>query len=214
MEVSCLRVWPLNSENNTSWRDKYTFGRNIVGCDNNEEEEDDDGNDNGYERFAWKVESLESQKLEAAKIVSAKVSPFFEWDSNDNLVVHQHTKVIKSYEGGEGDDGGARTYPVVFSSLPTFYAGITRTNRLQGKTDLIRYGDSETEYIANDLLDLILDTSIEIQYLHEWQEGDMVIVDNYQVSHGREPWSHGERKVLVSMWDKKDKGVFVDQNEV
>ncbi|GME84632.1 unnamed protein product [Ambrosiozyma monospora] len=136
------QVWNLNSDNNTSWRDKYTFGRNIVGYDEKGE-------------TFWKVEGLENQKLEAEKIVKDKVSPLFEWDSDDNLVVHQHTKAIKSYEG---------KYPVVFSSLPTFYASIARTSRLAGRTDLIRYGDSDTEYIPNDFLDLILDTSIEIHF--------------------------------------------------
>ncbi|KAJ6037287.1 Clavaminate synthase-like protein [Penicillium herquei] len=31
-------------------------------------------------------------------------------------------------------------------------------------------------------------------------EGDMLLVDNFQVSHGRKPWK-GERKILVSMWE-------------
>lgn len=32
------------------------------------------------------------------------------------------------------------------------------------------------------------------------EEGDLLLVDNFQVSHGREPWE-GERRILVSMWD-------------
>jgi hypothetical protein len=32
------------------------------------------------------------------------------------------------------------------------------------------------------------------------ESGDLLLVDNFQVSHGREPWE-GERLVLVSMWE-------------
>lgn len=32
------------------------------------------------------------------------------------------------------------------------------------------------------------------------QDGDLLLVDNFQVSHGRQPWV-GDRLVLVSMWD-------------
>lgn len=40
------------------------------------------------------------------------------------------------------------------------------------------------------------------------EEGDLLLCDNFQVSHGREPWE-GERVILVSMWEGPTKiGVY------
>jgi hypothetical protein len=41
----------------------------------------------------------------------------------------------------------------------------------------------------------------EIKVSLTMEPGDLVLVDNYQVSHGRDPWFDGERVILVSMWD-------------
>ena len=32
------------------------------------------------------------------------------------------------------------------------------------------------------------------------EEGDLLLLDNFQVSHGGQPWE-GERIILVSMWE-------------
>jgi alpha-ketoglutarate-dependent taurine dioxygenase len=32
----------------------------------------------------------------------------------------------------------------------------------------------------------------------QWQQGDVALVDNYRVMHGRRPF-HGERRVLASL---------------
>jgi alpha-ketoglutarate-dependent taurine dioxygenase len=36
------------------------------------------------------------------------------------------------------------------------------------------------------------------------EPGDLVMVDNYQVQHGRYPWFDGERKIVVAMWDTEN----------
>jgi alpha-ketoglutarate-dependent taurine dioxygenase len=46
--------------------------------------------------------------------------------------------------------------------------------------------------------------SNEIQVCVKTQPGDIALVDNYQVSHARAPWTKGDRKILVSMWDTQD----------
>ena len=50
------------------------------------------------------------------------------------------------------------------------------------------YLDKLIEVIDKEAIPLLLD------------EGDLLLVDNFQVSHGREPWE-GDRLILVSMWE-------------
>ena len=60
------------------------------------------------------------------------------------------------------------------------------------------YGDGTaipTEYLQQ--LEQVVD-GLEVNLCLE--EGDLLLVDNHQVSHGRKPWV-GDRRILVSMWD-------------
>jgi alpha-ketoglutarate-dependent taurine dioxygenase len=49
-------------------------------------------------------------------------------------------------------------------------------------------------------LDKLIDVVDKEEINVALEEGDLLLVDNFQVSHGREPWE-GERRILVSMWD-------------
>ncbi|WYZ35256.1 hypothetical protein EsH8_I_001532 [Colletotrichum jinshuiense] len=60
------------------------------------------------------------------------------------------------------------------------------------------YGD-ETP-IPRRLLDKLIDVIDKEEISLVLEEGDLLLVDNFQVSHGREPWE-GQREILVSMWD-------------
>ena len=44
----------------------------------------------------------------------------------------------------------------------------------------------------------VLDLAAQFTFDLQWQTGDMVIVDNYLVMHGRRPFT-GQRKVLASL---------------
>ena len=50
---------------------------------------------------------------------------------------------------------------------------------------------------ANDMR-LAIDLADELSYDLQWQEGDIALVDNFQVMHGRRPFS-GKRKVFASL---------------
>lgn len=174
------QTWPLVTDNNTSWSDRFCFGRHL-----NKESED-----------------IEEQKKKAEVLVKSKVSTEFEWDSENNLVVHQRTDPIRLYEPSLGDE----LYPVFFNSIATYYADIKYNLSGHRKTKPLKYNDGEI--IPEAFLDAVLEASVDLSFKHEWREGDVVIIDNYQVSHGREPWRNGERKVLVSMWDKAEKSEY------
>jgi len=60
------------------------------------------------------------------------------------------------------------------------------------------YGDGSP--IPRKYLDKLIDVIDKEEISLTLEEGDLLLVDNFQVSHGREPWE-GERVILVSMWD-------------
>lgn len=172
------QVWPNKTDNNTSWHDRFCFGK-----------------------YLEKNDTLDSRKLKAEKVIQDTVSRHWEWDADNNdLIVHQHTKPIRVYKNSE------RSYPVFFNSIPTYYADIRNKSEGSQKTKSIEYDNGEV--IPRDYLERTLKASIDLEYKHEWQEGDIVIVDNLQVSHGRSPWRNGKRKILVSMWDKAKKAEY------
>ncbi|VEU20732.1 DEKNAAC101543 [Brettanomyces naardenensis] len=171
------QVWKYETDDHTGWTDKYSFGRDILEGD-----------------------SLEQKKKKAEPLIAEYVSKDFHWDpSTNDLIVGEHTQPLRTYENE------SESYGVSFNSIPTFYAGMKYKKNSYGKTRSISYDDGGE--ISEYYLDTILETSRELEYNHEWEEGDIVIVDNYQVSHGRKPWK-GVKKVLVSMWDKPSKAKF------
>ena len=62
-----------------------------------------------------------------------------------------------------------------------------------------RYDDGTL--IPRKYLDRMLDIIAQVEFELTWEEGDLVLVNNYRTSHGRCPWSEGDRKILVSMWE-------------
>ncbi|EKG10559.1 hypothetical protein MPH_12417 [Macrophomina phaseolina MS6] len=60
------------------------------------------------------------------------------------------------------------------------------------------YGDGEI--IPSEYFDAAVEFIRETRALVPWREGGVVLLDNYAVQHGREPWT-GERKLLASLWD-------------
>lgn len=172
------QIWPLKSDNNTHWSYKFCFGRNI-------DVEDHD---------------FEHHKEVAIELAKEIASPVCEFTENLDLRVSQYTDPIRVYEPKRGDP-----YPCFFNSIAAFYANVKYQIDGYSKTKNISYNDGGR--IPEKYLDLVLQKSIELAYKHVWEEGDIVIVDNYQVSHGRCPWK-GERNILVSMWDEIDKADY------
>jgi alpha-ketoglutarate-dependent taurine dioxygenase len=58
------------------------------------------------------------------------------------------------------------------------------------------YGDGTP--IESSVLAEIRQTYLESSFLFPWQKGDILILDNFLVAHGREPFS-GPRRILVSL---------------
>jgi alpha-ketoglutarate-dependent taurine dioxygenase len=60
------------------------------------------------------------------------------------------------------------------------------------------YGDGSP--IESWILDEFRDAYQQEKIAFTWQEGDILLLDNMSVCHGRAPYS-GERKILVGMAD-------------
>ncbi|KAJ0425230.1 hypothetical protein BJY00DRAFT_308558 [Aspergillus carlsbadensis] len=70
-----------------------------------------------------------------------------------------------------------------------------------------QFGDGSPMNV--DDLDTLLDIAEEGAVNVEWEEGDLVILDNYAVQHSRQPWV-GERQVLAALWDDDSEGRIGD----
>jgi len=60
------------------------------------------------------------------------------------------------------------------------------------------FGDGEP--IDDAMMDHILDVYRQLEVSFQWQEGDVMVLDNVLTAHGRNPFV-GERKILVAMGD-------------
>ncbi|KAF2806585.1 Clavaminate synthase-like protein [Mytilinidion resinicola] len=59
---------------------------------------------------------------------------------------------------------------------------------------------SDGELIPDQFLETAVEIIDEIKAKVAWQTGDVLLLDNHQVQHAREPWT-GSRKLLASLWD-------------
>ena len=53
----------------------------------------------------------------------------------------------------------------------------------------------------------------KFEYYNSWQSGDLLLVDNMRIAHGRNPFL-GERKVIVAMMDSVFRKSTEVQNEL
>ncbi|CDK29246.1 unnamed protein product [Kuraishia capsulata CBS 1993] len=145
-------------------------------------------------------DSIETKRTKAEKMIR-RLTDDFHWNEDGSVTLKQHVPAF-------------RQHPV--TGKPTFFNGVVGrygTAKSHGALEPPHRGSDGGFYLPNTYdngepipfadLDRALAISRELEFVHAWEEGDLVLVDNYQVSHGREPWKRGEeRVVLVSMWDE------------
>jgi hypothetical protein len=141
-------------------------------------------------------------KKAKAELQVRRLTPHFWWKDDDSLEVHQHVPALRRHP--------ATGKPVWFNSL----AGRYGTAKDRGATDPPYIGDDGMAFppamyedgtpLEKKYLHRMWEISNEIQVLVKTEPGDLALVDNYQVSHGRAPWTKGDRKIMVSMWDTLD----------
>jgi hypothetical protein len=141
-------------------------------------------------------DSLEVQKQKAEKLAKEFISENIKWTENDDLSISAFTRPVKTFKGE----------PLLFSSIAAF------GNKYNTEKPKIKFGNGDL-FDKKDL-DLYNEVTDELEYKHAWKSGDIVLVHNYQVSHGKSPYYDGKRVTLVGMWDEKTPShEFVDYFE-
>ena len=83
-----------------------------------------------------------------------------------------------------------------FNQVIAAYRGWKR--RDDDSLPVITFGNGDL--IAEEVLEAIAELSTQFTYAAQWQDGDIAVVDNYRVMHGRYPYSgNRKRKVVVSL---------------
>ena len=83
-----------------------------------------------------------------------------------------------------------------FNQVIAAYCGWKR--RDDSRLPVITFGNDEL--IPEEVLNTVADLSHQFVYPAQWQDGDVALVDNYRVMHGRYPYSGSrKRKVLVCL---------------
>ncbi|KAH8655249.1 hypothetical protein BX600DRAFT_385851 [Xylariales sp. PMI_506] len=166
------------------------------------------GNEAKVNEFNWAGEHSFGQEFQAGDDDATKrqkvekqvrkLTSDFRWLEDNSLELTQHIPGLRRapsngrptwFNGLVGRHGitrdiGALEPPHIgrdgMTYLPCVYGDGTVIPR--------EYLDKLIEVIDGEEIDVVL------------EEGDLLLVDNFQVSHGREPWE-GQREILVSMWD-------------
>lgn len=161
------------------WEDKDSFGHEI--------EEGD---------------SLEVMKQKAEKQVR-RLTDHFTWNADGSLTITQYLPAFRVHP--------TTKQPVFFNGLIGRFGTSKDKGALEPPYKGVDGGIympttfANGELIPKDQLEKLLAISRELEFTHRWDEGDLILIDNYQASHGREPWDGGDRVVLVSMWDDGEK---------
>ncbi|KAH8172081.1 taurine catabolism dioxygenase tauD, tfdA family protein [Sarocladium implicatum] len=160
--------------NGFNWAGEYSFGQEFQ-----------PGDDNA------------TQRTKAEKQIR-RLTDDFEWQEDGSLELTQHIP-------------GLRRHPV--NGCPLWFNGLVGRHGItrdigaldpphigrDGMTYLpCVYGDGTQ--IPREYLDKLIEVIDKEEIYLKLENGDLLLVDNFQVSHGRQPWE-GDRLVLVSMWD-------------
>jgi alpha-ketoglutarate-dependent taurine dioxygenase len=121
------------------------------------------------------------------------------WNDDGSLTVTQvrpatrlHPKTGEEVWFNQADQFHPSTHPkAIYDSLMALYGG-----REELMPQTATFGDGSA--ISVEMLDAVRDTVREEMRLFAWQRGDLLMIDNMLVCHGRRPFA-GPRKILVSM---------------
>ncbi|KAH7024775.1 uncharacterized protein B0I36DRAFT_251075 [Microdochium trichocladiopsis] len=125
----------------------------------------------------------------------------YQWHDDGSLSVTHIVPLIRRHEE---------------TGLTTWFGNLTSAwgrTRHHGATEPPHLGDDGSyhpppEYgdgspIEKKYLDLALLLAEQAQVVVDWEQGDIVLLDNYAVMHSRCPWK-GKRTVLAALWDNNN----------
>lgn len=134
---------------------------------------------------SWRS-TLSTDDKSAAEDKLRKLGYQWEWLEQDSLRVT--TAVLPAVR--ETDNGRQ----VFFNQLIAAFRGWKDTRNATEKS--IRFGDDSA--ISEEAMAKAIQIGDELSFDMPWQSGDVVLVDNFLVMHGRRPFE-GQRRVLASL---------------
>ncbi|NKB34362.1 MAG: SyrP protein [Pseudomonadales bacterium] len=140
--------------------------------------------DSGQGR-SWQ-DTLGVSNKEAAEARLRKLGYCWEWQKGQSLKVT--TPVLPAVRKL---GNGSKSF---FNQLIAAYKG-WKDSRNDGRK-VIQFGDDTA--IADELMERVCSLAEDITFDHYWENGDLAIVDNFQIMHGRRPYQ-GQRKILASL---------------
>lgn len=121
------------------------------------------------------------------------------WNDDGSLTVTQIQPAVRTHPVtgeevwfNQADQFHPSTHPkAIYESILSLYGG-----REELMPQTATFGDGRPIDVA--MLDTVRETAQEEMRLSPWVQGDLLMIDNMLVCHGRRPFS-GPRKILVSM---------------
>ena len=134
---------------------------------------------------SWK-DTLSASSKTAAEARLNELRYSWEWQSDGSLkTTTPRLDAIRNVEGGDES---------FFNQLIAAFRGWKDKRNDPSKS--VRYGDgSEIDVQA---LNRAIEIADELTYDLNWETGDVVLIDNFRVMHGRRPYT-GKRKVVASL---------------
>lgn len=134
---------------------------------------------------SWKS-TLSAESKEAAESKLQELGYEWEWQGSGNLKVTSPVlPAIKGIANGR---------KVFFNQLIAAFRGWKDSRNENNRA--ITFGDSSE--ISRESMAKAIALSDELSFDMPWQTGDVALVDNYLVMHGRRPYE-GQRRVLASL---------------
>jgi alpha-ketoglutarate-dependent taurine dioxygenase len=141
------------------------------------------------------------------------------WDESDNLLLTHRAVIYRNHNNTNEDywsthfnvlHAGTTTVPLAYAAqilddsralLPYFVLSwmiyIRHDILKQPYGHDMVYGDDESEMSWNDAM-TIRKLIYKNTWIFDWKVGDMLILDNHRIAHGRMPFYGGSRKVYVA----------------
>lgn len=146
----------------------------------------------------WQI-AFQTKDRSAVEDYCYKNRIVFEWKDHDRFRTYQ-VRPVTAYHTGAGET-------VWFNHLTFFHIStlssamqeaLTRDFEEEDLPNNTYYGDGSA--VEPSVMDELREAYLQEKIRFTWHAGDVVLLDNMLVSHGREPFA-GERKVLFAMAD-------------
>lgn len=146
-----------------------------------------DGNGRGWKNSLW---ASTKQQAENEMI---KLGLSWEWLPNECLLTKLKAPSVRLHP--------EHKRKVWFNHITNNYQIICRHKRLHPEAvhmSNVTFGDGSP--LPEDKIHRIIQIQQELCYNVQWQRGDVLLIDNYAIQHGRRPFDASRRNVFISSW--------------